>query len=128
MDLETIEKYKKAGKIAAEALVYGKGLIVKGAKVLDVCDKVEEKIISLGGEIAFPAQVSMNSIAAHYCPEGDDESVFSDELVCLDVGAHVDGFVGDNACTVDLSGSNTELVKASSEALKAAIENQRWDV
>ncbi len=128
MDSEIVEKYKKAGKIASEALAYGKGLIVKGANVLDVCDKVEEKIISLGGGIAFPAQISMNSVAAHYCPEEDDEAKFSDELVSLDVGAHVDGYVGDNACTVDLSGNNSELVKASQEALKAAIEKVKVGV
>ena len=122
MDNETIEKYKKAGKLAAEVLAYGKDLIKKDAKVIDVCDKVEEKIASLGGAIAFPAQISMNSIAAHYCPEDEDELVFSDQLVSLDLGVHIDGCIGDTACTVDLSGSNGELVKASSEALKAAIE------
>jgi len=116
-----VENYKKAGKIAAEALEYGKSLIKKGAKAIDVCDKVEEKIRSLGGGIAFPAQVSMNSTAAHFCPE-DDSVEFSDEVVCLDVGAHVNGCIGDNACSVDLSGENADLVKASQEALKAAIE------
>jgi len=116
-----VENYKKAGKIAAEALEFGKSLIKKGSKAIDVCDKVEEKIISLGGGIAFPAQVSMNSTAAHFCPE-DDSTVFEDEVVCLDVGAHVEGCIGDNACSVDLSGDNSDLVKASQEALKAAIE------
>jgi len=128
MEQEIIEKYKEAGKIAAEALAFGKGLIVKGGSVLDVCDKVEEKIVSLGGEIAFPAQVSMDSIAAHYCPEEDDELKFSDQLVSLDVGVHVDGFIGDNACSVDLSGGNSDLVKASEEALKAAIDTVKVGV
>ncbi len=122
MEQETIEKYKKAGKIAKDALVYGKELIRKGALVLDVCDKVEQKIIELGADIAFPTQISMNDVAAHYCPEDDDETKFEDQLVSLDVGVHVDGCIGDNACSVDLSGKQTELIKASQEALKAAIE------
>jgi len=128
MDPEIIEKYKKAGKIASQALAYGKELIKKDAKVLDVCNKVEEKIALLGALPAFPVQISMNSIAAHYCPEDDDEIKFSDQLVSLDVGVHVDGFIGDNACSVDLSGSNSELVKASSEGLKAAIEKVKVGV
>ncbi len=127
MDSEIVEKYKKAGKIAAEALAFGKELIVKGSSVLSVCDKVEEKIISLGGEIAFPAQISMDSIAAHYCPE-DDELKFGDQLVSLDVGVHVDGYIGDNACSVDLGGDNSDLVKASREALKAAIDTVKVGV
>jgi methionyl aminopeptidase len=122
MEAETIERYKKAGQIAREALTFGRELIRKDAKVLQVCNKVEEKISELGGKPAFPVQVSLNETAAHFCPEDDDPTVFNDQLVCLDVGVHVDGYIGDNACSVDLSGNNTELVKASSEALKAAIE------
>ncbi len=55
------------------------------------------------------------------CPEEDDKTVFSDQIVCLDVGIHVDGFIGDNAVTVDLSGKHENLVKASREALDNAI-------
>jgi methionyl aminopeptidase len=127
MDKEIIENYKKAGKIAAEALDYGKGLIKKDAKVLEICDKVEEKIMSLGGGIGFPAQISLNETAAHYCPE-DDSIVLNDEVCCLDVGVEVEGCIGDNACSVDLSGDNSELVKASQEALKAAIEEVKVGV
>ncbi|MBW2974443.1 type II methionyl aminopeptidase [Candidatus Woesearchaeota archaeon] len=121
MDAETLDKYRKAGRIAAEALEYGKGLIKKEARVLDVCNKVEQKIEELGAKPAFPAQVSMDDTAAHYCPKDDDDIVFSEQLVSLDVGVHVDGLIGDNACSVDLSGKHSELIKASEEALKAAI-------
>jgi methionyl aminopeptidase len=120
--MEELDNYKKAGKIAAEALAYGKELIKKDAKVLDICDKVEAKIKELGGDMAFPVQISLNDAAAHYCPEADDLTILSEQLCCLDVGVHVDGCIGDNACSVDLSGNNSDLVKASAEALKAATE------
>ncbi len=120
MDKETIDKYKKAGKIAAEALEYGKGLIKKGALLVDVADKTEKKIFELGAEPAFPAQLSLNETAAHYCPDMEDNTVLEDQLICLDVGAHIDGYIGDNACTVDLSGKYSELVKASQKALEEA--------
>ncbi len=80
MDSQTKENYIKAGKIAAEALAYGKDLIKKDAKMLDVCSKIEEKIFSLGAHPAFPVQLSMNEIAAHFCPEDGDKLVFSDSL------------------------------------------------
>jgi len=63
----------------------------------------------------------LNETAAHYCPEDEDEIVFEDQLCCLDVGVHVNGFIGDNALSVDL-GENKDLVKASLEGLKAAQE------
>lgn len=114
--------WKKAGKIAGEALSFGKGLIIKGSSLLEVCNKVEDKIKQLGGELAFPVQVSMNEIAAHFCPEADDKTVFEDQLVSLDIGVSINGAIGDNAATIDLSGKHTELVKASSEALNEAIK------
>ncbi len=122
MQPEEIEKYIKAGKIAAQALEYGKGIIKKDALMIEVLDKIEQKIFDLGGKLAFPAQISCNHIAAHYCPEEEDKTVFSDQVACLDVGVHVDGFIGDTALTVDLSGKYENLVKASKEALENAIK------
>ena len=69
MEKEDIENYKKAGKIAAQALEYGKSLIKKDALMLEVADKIEAKIKELGGEPAFPVQMSLNEAAAHYCPD-----------------------------------------------------------
>jgi methionyl aminopeptidase len=123
MDEETLNKLKKAGKVAAEARDFGASLIKKGNSLLDVTKKVEDKILKLGGEMAFPPQISMNDIAAHYYPDADDETVFQNQVCSLDVGVHIDGNIGgDTAVTVDLSGENEELVKASLEALNNALK------
>lgn len=122
MDSDIIRAYKEAGSIAKQSLEFGSELIRKGAKVVEVLDKIESKMIELGGKAAFPAQVALNETAAHFCPEGHDPLVFEDQLVCLDVGVHVDGYVGDTALTVDLSGNHSDLVKASRDALNAALE------
>ncbi|MFH1181977.1 MAG: type II methionyl aminopeptidase [Candidatus Woesearchaeota archaeon] len=125
--MEDIEKWRKAGKITAEALAYGKALIVKGASMREVCDKIDAKIVELGAKPAFPAQISMDHIAAHYCVD-DEDIIFDSQLAKLDIGAHIDGCIGDAACTVDLSGKNAELVKASEEALEAAIKTVKAGV
>ncbi|MBW2965639.1 type II methionyl aminopeptidase [Candidatus Woesearchaeota archaeon] len=122
MDEETLNKLKKAGEVAAEVREFGKSLIKKGNFLLDVTKKVEEKIIKLGGEMAFPPQISLNDCAAHFCPDTDDKIIFDNQVASLDVGVHIDGFIGgDTAVTVDLSGENEDLVKASKEALENAI-------
>ncbi|GAG18527.1 unnamed protein product, partial [marine sediment metagenome] len=121
MEQSQLDAYTKAGRIAGQALEYGKSLIKPGVLVLDVVEKIEAKIKELGGEPAFPVQISLNETAAHYCPDKNDETKLNDQVVCLDVGVSVDGFIGDTACTVDLSGKNSELVLASEEALKNAI-------
>jgi methionyl aminopeptidase len=119
---EQIDDHVKAGKIAAEALQYGKSMIKPGGKVIEVLDKVEAKILELGGGIAFPAQISLNEFAAHSCSDINDKTVFDKQIVKLDVGAHVNGRIADNALTVGLSGEHEDLIKASREALDNVLK------
>ncbi|HII71687.1 TPA: type II methionyl aminopeptidase [Candidatus Woesearchaeota archaeon] len=123
MDEETLDKYVKAGQIAAQAREYGRGLVKADAKIIDVARAIEKKITELGGIPAFPVNISFDETAAHDTAGPNDERSFGERLIKLDVGVHVDGFVGgDTAITIDLSRKYTELVKASQEALEAAIK------
>lgn len=119
--MDNIDKWRAAGKLTAETREFGKSLIKKGASLLEVSDKIEEFILSKGGKMAFPAQISCDEIAAHYCADPEDTIIFENQVASLDVGVHIDGCIGDTAVTVDLSGKYSELVKASADALKAAI-------
>lgn len=121
MDEESILKFKKAGNVAGRARDFGKSLIVEGALVKDVLDKVESFIKDNGAGIAFPAQISLNRFAAHVCSDSNDQTIIKPEdVVKLDVGAHVDGFIGDTALTVNLNNEYKELVDASKKALTEA--------
>ena len=124
MNQETFNNYIKAGRIAAIARDYGKSLIKAGAGLLEVTEKIEEKIIALGGEFAFPPQISLNDIAAHYCAAPNDKTVFKEgDVIKLDIGVHINGFIGDTALTVVLSTDEklNLLAEASKEALKSAL-------
>ncbi len=117
---ENANDWRKAGRIAAEALQHGAGLIKKGALLRDVCEAVEQKIIELGAKPAWPVQVGCNEVAAHFTPDHDDNALCDDKLICLDVGAHINGCIGDCAITIDLSGRYSDLVNAAKEAYEAA--------
>ncbi len=123
-----LENWRKAGRISAAALDYGKKLIKKGAPLLEVCDAVDAKIIELGAKPSFPAQISVDHIAAHYCPDADDKTILDSQVCKLDVGACFNGSMGDNAATVDLGGNHSDLVAASEKALAAAIKVVRAGV
>ncbi len=126
MDDETLEKYKKAGEIAIEVREWSKGLVKDGVKLLDIADKVEARIIEKGGEIAFPTNVCINDITAHYTPKYNDDSVIEgSDVVTVDLGVHVDGFIADTAYTLDLSGEYKDLLKVNEEALDAVIDEVR---
>lgn len=125
MDKDIVSKYKKAGKIAAQAREYGKKLCKEGALLLDIAEKVEARILELGGKLAFPCDVSVNEIAAHYSPiYHDHETLKQGDLVKIDVGAHIDGYIADTAATVSVGENeeNTRLIKAAEETLAKAIE------
>lgn len=118
-----IEKLRLSGRISATAREHGRTLIIPGAKLRDIADEVETMIWDMGGKPAFPAQLSRNNIAAHYCSSPDDESeVQPGDIIKLDLGTQIDGYVTDNATTVDLKGGpDSALVAASKMALENAI-------
>jgi methionyl aminopeptidase len=124
MDDTIYESYRRAGKIAADARDYGAKLVKKGTSYLDVVTKIESKIIESGGGLAFPVNVSVNEIAAHFSPRHDDKNLFfkKGDVVKLDVGAHIDGYIADTALTVEVE-TNTcaEMIRASRKALENAV-------
>ncbi len=120
-DDEILEKYLKAGKILSEVRSEAVKKVIKGATLLSVAESSENMIREKGGEPAFPVNISRNDEAAHSTPSLDDKAVFGKDMVKLDIGVHIDGYIADTAVTVDLSG-NPNLVKASEKALADAIK------
>lgn len=120
-------KYKQnfiqAGLLAKQVRIYGKMLIQKGASYFDVIAKVNQKIVELGARPAFPPQIALNHVAAHFLPLPGEDIIFSDEIIKLDIGVCCDGAIGDCAVTVDLSGKYQALVDAVEAALLNAEKN-----
>jgi methionyl aminopeptidase len=121
---EILEKYREAGRILKVVRAEAVELIRVGNSLLKVAEFVENRTIELGGRPAFPCNISRNEEAAHATPKAGDSDVFGKDMVKLDLGVHVDGYIADSAVTVDLSG-NPDLLKAAEEALAAAIDLAR---
>jgi methionyl aminopeptidase len=118
-----------AGKIAAKAMMYGRSLIEPGVKMVEALDKIERFVKENGGEMAFPAQISLNETAAHYCPLADDMTIFKPtDIIKLDLGVHIDGMIADTALTVIFKEDNEKyqellnIKKASEEALHNVLK------
>ncbi len=117
-----LEDYIKAGKIAAEVreLVRVKNWI--GRTVYEICEEVEGEIVKRGAKCAFPVNTSINEIAAHYTAEPNDPITITDsDLVKIDLGAQVNGYIADTAVTVCYDAQYDGLVQAAEEALSNAI-------
>ena len=114
-----LEKYEKAGKIAAKVRKQAAKKATAGMKVIDLIDWIESEIKSTGAGLSFPCNVSINQIAAHYTsPPGDDTVFCEGDIVKIDLGAEVDGYVSDTAVTVIIEGDNADLVDDDGNPLK----------
>lgn len=118
----TEDKYRRAGKIAQQVREAILPQIRIGARAYDLCEAAEAQIIELGGGIGFPTNISINEIAAHYTsPEEDDTTIKEGDIVKLDIGVHIDGYIADTAATVSFDPELDSLVEASREALNKAL-------
>ncbi len=126
MNQTEIEKIKKAGEIVRAVMSYAREIVKPGAKLLEIAEKIDSKIVELGGRAAFPVNLSINEVAAHATPSWNDESV-AHGLLKVDVGVHVDGFVADTAFSVDLENDeeNKRLIHAAEIALDHALKTAK---
>ena len=124
MDIDELEKWKEAGKLAHDALYFGKKLIEEGKSMLDITEKIENYVYHNGGKLAFPTNLAINNVGAHWTPSTKTTEKFEKgDLVKLDVGVHIDGYIGDNALTVEVGTEKYgKLIDTSREALNAAVE------
>jgi methionyl aminopeptidase len=118
-----LEYYRKAGRIVGQIRRTVPSLVKEGIKIVDICEKIEDMIVQFGGKPAFPCNVDVNEIAAHYTsPFGDTTHVPRGSIVKVDFGAHVEGYIADSAVTVSLNPMLTPMVSTAEEALRKGIE------
>jgi len=131
MNDDVYEKYRRAGKIAAKARDHGAKLIKEGVSYLEVATSVESEITKKGAGLAFPVNLSINELAAHFTPRHDNSQLIfkKGDVVKLDVGSHIDGYIADTALTVEVGTNNyADMIKASRNALEKGIEMMRANV
>jgi len=120
------EQYRKSGTIVREVKPLVESAVRPGTRFLDVCDLVRKEVEGRGGRLAFPTGIGVNEVTAHYAPQEGDESVFAEkDLVKVDFGVHVDGYVADTSLTVTLNPEFDLLLEATQRALDTAISVAR---
>ena len=119
-----IESLRKAGKIAQDVKKYIKPKIKVGVNVYDLIAETETRINELEGICAFPVNLCINNIAANYTsPINDDGTEIKEEdLVKIDLGVHIDGYIVDTAFSVNFNEDEPlqNIIQATEIALDAA--------
>ncbi|MGD0202964.1 MAG: type II methionyl aminopeptidase [Candidatus Bathyarchaeia archaeon] len=128
-DKEEIEKFRLSGRILRETREEMKTYVKENMLVIDVCEKTEGLIRAKGGKPAFPCNVSINEVAAHYTsPPNDTLRIPEGSTVKVDLGAHVDGYVTDTAFTASFNPEGRSMANTAEQALKTVIENIHGDM
>ena len=116
------DDYFRAGKIAGEVRENVRKTDWIGKTVYEICEHVESEIIKRGAKCAFPVNTSINEVAAHYTAEPNDPlTIKNDDLVKIDLGAQINGYIADTAVTVCYNPEFDNLVQAAELSLSNAM-------
>jgi methionyl aminopeptidase len=117
-----LECYLQAGKIAMQVRESARKKYHVGSTLYEICQSVEAQIRSMNGQPAFPVNTSLNEIAAHYTAEPNDSTLVKEgDVLKIDIGVHVDGYIADTAVTVCYDPKYESLVTAAETALSEAV-------
>nr|XP_057910833.1 proliferation-associated protein 2G4-like [Doryrhamphus excisus] len=137
-----VTKYKMGGDIANQALRLVMEAAKPGMSVLSLCEKGDAYIMAETGKvfkkekdmkkgIAFPTSVSVNNCVCHFSPlKSDPDYTLKDgDLVKIDLGVHVDGFIANVAHSFvvaatkenPVTGRKADVVKAAHLCAEAAL-------
>ena len=123
---EEIEHLRRAGKIGSEMRARAREMVRSKASVLELCEGIENAIRQRGAEPAFPCNVDINEVGAHYTsPPKDPKTIPPNSIVKVDIGVHIEGYISDTATSVCLNPEHLILQRATEEALEKAIDTMR---
>jgi len=129
-----IETMARAGQVVAGTIALLEENVRPGVTTAELDAMAEEFILSHGGEPTFkgykgyPAAtcLSLNDMVVHGIP--NDSKVADGDVLSVDVGVTLDGFVADSAWTFPvgtISPAAQRLLATCQAALEAAIERAR---
>ncbi len=116
------ECYLEAGKIASKVLKEAEFRVKEDTPLLEIAEYVENRIEDLGAKPAFPCNISLNEIASHYTPEDNAARFKKGDVVKIDIGVHIEGYIADTASTIEVgTKDHAGLILACDEAFEKAI-------
>jgi methionyl aminopeptidase len=108
-------------------------IIKPGTNIFELCLFIENQIsietnsISYSNSrgIAFPVGINVNSCAAHYSPTttSSTDVFLLDDVVKIDYGIHIDGYILDAAFTVAFKDEHRPLLEATMKACMAGAKS-----
>jgi methionyl aminopeptidase len=135
-DLNIIKSLEYAAAIHKEVRRTLQPCIKPGIKLKEIAEIIELKTQELSNEsksinkgIGFPVGLSINECTAHWHPNSNDRSILKkDDIIKIDFGTEVNGWIIDSAFTISFTPKYDPLINAVKEATKTGIKNIGMDV
>ena len=129
------DELRRAAEVHRRTRRYAQSFIKPGMKIMDICNEIEftnRRLIEASGldaGIAFPTGASLNHCAAHWTPNIGDETVLQyDDVMKIDYGSHIQGYMTDCAFTVAFNPVYDNLLAAVKDATNTGIKAAGIDV
>jgi methionyl aminopeptidase len=115
------EIYLRVGNIHKEVCRKIKPLFKVGVSYLELVRKIEKIIMEYDVSLAFPVNIQPNN-EVHYTPiPGDTRMINEGDVIKVDIGLHIEGYIADGAFTVSFNKDYDEMVLFTENLLKDAI-------
>lgn len=134
-NMSKLDSFKMAGNIHKKVRRIVQPMIQPDMKLSTIAELIESTTkkltnnIGINNGIGFPTGLSLNGCAAHYSPyKGSDMTFSLEDILKIDYGVEVNGYIIDSAFTVYFDNKYDTLAKAVKEATYTGIKNIGVDV
>ena len=116
------EYYARASRSVNGALARAQRSLHAGTPLLDLAELIEREIVCQGALPAFPVSLAVNEEVAYHSPSRATSTTLErGDLLKIDVGAHVSGYIVDTAITLEIgTARHARLIRAAERAVQEA--------
>ncbi|KYR00174.1 methionine aminopeptidase 2 [Tieghemostelium lacteum] len=135
MNSTIYQDVRRAAECHRQVRKYMQGIVKPGmglTELVETLERTNKQLVEANGlkaGIAFPTGVSVNNIAAHWNPNSGDKTVLKeDDVLKIDFGTHVNGYIIDCAFTMTFNPKYDQLLAAVKDATNTGIREAGIDV
>ena len=138
MKSDWINDYRKAAEVHRQVRSHAQKWIQPGMSLTEIAENIEDGTRALTGHpgleegdniiggVGFPTGLSINHIAAHYTPNAGNKTVVQQgDVMKVDFGVHINGWIVDSAYTHTFDPVYDPLLDAVKDATNTGVRVRR---
>ena len=141
MNNDFLREYRQGAEAHRQVRQWAQKNIKPGQTLTEIAEGIEDSVRALTGHLGleegdnikggmgFPTGLSINHIAAHYTPNAGNRMILQqDDVIKVDIGAHINGRIVDSAFTLAFNPVYDNLLAAVKDATNTGVREAGIDV